>query len=93
MPAQDLMLLTTKLYIPLPRPNLVPRPHLIERLDDGLQRGHRLTLVSAPPGFGKTTLVSEWVCASPREIAWISSTRVTTTRSNSSTTSSPPSSR
>jgi LuxR family maltose regulon positive regulatory protein len=72
MPAQDLMLLTTKLYIPLPRPNLVPRPHLIERLDDGLQRGHQLTLVSAPPGFGKTTLVSEWVCASPREIAWIS---------------------
>jgi LuxR family maltose regulon positive regulatory protein len=72
MPAQDLALLTTKLYIPLPRPNLVPRPHLIERLDDGLRRGHRLTLVSAPPGFGKTTLVSEWVCASPREIAWIS---------------------
>ena len=72
MPAQDLALLTTKLYIPLPRPNLVPRPHLTEQLDDGLQRGHRLTLVSAPPGFGKTTLVSEWVCASPREIAWIS---------------------
>ena len=72
MPAQDLVLLTTKLYIPLPRPNLVPRPHLLEQLNAGLERGHRLTLVSAPPGFGKTTLVSEWVCASPREIAWIS---------------------
>ena len=72
MPAQEIALLTTKLYIPLPRPNLVPRPRLIQHLDEGLRRGHRLTLVSAPPGFGKTTLVSEWVCASTREVAWIS---------------------
>jgi LuxR family maltose regulon positive regulatory protein len=70
--AQDVALLTTKLYIPLPRPNLVPRPRLIQRLDQALRQGHRLTLVSAPPGFGKTTLVSEWVCKSPREVAWIS---------------------
>jgi LuxR family maltose regulon positive regulatory protein len=54
-------LLQTKLYIPLLRPNLVPRPHLIERLNQGLQLGHKLTLVSAPAGFGKTTLVREWV--------------------------------
>ena len=47
-------LLTTKLYIPPPRPNLVARPHLIQRLDEGLHWGHRLTLVSAPAGFGKT---------------------------------------
>ena len=45
-------LLTTKLCIPPPRPNLVPRPRLIERLDAGLHR--KLTLVSAPTSFGKT---------------------------------------
>ena len=52
-------LLTTKLYIPPVRPELVPRPRLIERLNAGLHR--KLTLVSAPAGFGKTTLLSEWV--------------------------------
>ena len=52
-------LLQTKLYIPRSRPELVPRPRLLERLDAGLHR--KLTLVSAPAGFGKTTLVSEWV--------------------------------
>jgi len=49
--------LTTKLYIPPVRPELVPRPRLIERLNAGLHR--RLTLVSAPAGFGKTMLLSE----------------------------------
>ena len=53
-------LLQTKLYIPPLRLNLVPRPHLIERLNQGLQPGHKLTLVSVPAGFGKTTLVGEW---------------------------------
>jgi len=52
-------LLTTKLYIPPARPDLVPRPRLIERLNAGLHR--KLTLISAPAGFGKTTLVSEWI--------------------------------
>jgi ATP/maltotriose-dependent transcriptional regulator MalT len=52
-------LLQTKLYIPSPRPELVPRPRLIELLNAGLHR--KLTLISAPAGFGKTTLVSEWV--------------------------------
>jgi len=52
-------LLSTKLYIPRARPELVPRPRLIERLNAGLHR--KLTLVSAPAGFGKTTLLSEWV--------------------------------
>jgi LuxR family maltose regulon positive regulatory protein len=56
-------LLTTKLYIPPPRPNLVERPRLVKRLDEGLSLGHRLTLISAPAGFGKTTLLSEWVQA------------------------------
>src|SRR5437870_5295172 len=55
-------ILATKLYIPPPRPNVVPRQRLIERLDEGLHR--KLTLISAPAGFGKTTLVSEWVAAS-----------------------------
>jgi len=52
-------LLKTKLYIPRPRSNLVPRPDLIARLNAGL-RG-KLTVVSAPAGFGKTTLLSEWI--------------------------------
>jgi LuxR family maltose regulon positive regulatory protein len=51
-------ILTTKLYIPPPRPEFVPRPRLIERLSEGLYR--KLTLVSAPAGFGKTTLIADW---------------------------------
>jgi len=55
--------LATKLYIPPPRPKVVLRTHLIERLNEGLAVDHRpgVTLISAPAGFGKTTLVSEWV--------------------------------
>jgi LuxR family maltose regulon positive regulatory protein len=52
-------LLTTKLFIPRTRPELVHRQRLIERLNGGLHR--KLALISAPAGFGKTTLVSEWV--------------------------------
>jgi len=54
-------ILATKLYIPPSRVAIVPRPHLIERLNDGLSKGSRLTLISASAGFGKTTLVSEWI--------------------------------
>jgi LuxR family maltose regulon positive regulatory protein len=64
-------LLTTKLYIPAVRRDLVSRPRLIERLNEGLHRGHRLTLVSAPAGYGKTTLLSEWVATCGRPIAWL----------------------
>ncbi len=53
------ILLRTKLFIPPPRPNIVPRPRLIEQLNQMI--GHKLTLISAPAGFGKTTLVSEWI--------------------------------
>jgi len=53
-------LLTTKLYIPPLPSSLTPRPHLVERLNAGLEAGHKLTLVSAPAGFGKTTLLCEW---------------------------------
>jgi LuxR family maltose regulon positive regulatory protein len=70
-------LLTTKLYVPPPRPNLVPRPRLIERLDAGLHLGHRLTLISAPAGFGKTTLVTDWLHGADGStpslsVAWLS---------------------
>ena len=65
-------ILSTKLYIPPLRPNLVSRPRLIERLNKGLRLGHRLTLISAPAGFGKTTLLSEWVTSCGRPVAWLS---------------------
>jgi LuxR family maltose regulon positive regulatory protein len=58
-------LLQTKLYVPPVRPDpstmlrtgMVPRPRLLERLDEGLRLDRKLTLVSAPAGFGKTTLL------------------------------------
>ena len=63
-------LLLTKLYIPPPRPNTVLRPRLVERLNEGMHG--RLTLVSAPAGFGKTTLISEWLAGCERPVAWLS---------------------
>jgi LuxR family maltose regulon positive regulatory protein len=65
-------ILATKLYIPPPRPKIVPRPRLIERLNEGLSASCKLTLISASAGFGKTTLVSEWVASCGRLIAWLS---------------------
>lgn len=65
-------ILVTKLYAPPPSPKAVPRPRLIERLDEGLAAGHKLTLVSAPAGFGKTTLVSEWAAGCGRPAVWLS---------------------
>jgi LuxR family maltose regulon positive regulatory protein len=65
-------MLATKLYIPPPRSSLVPRPRLVERLNEGLATGCKLTLVSAPAGFGKTTLVSEWIATCGRPVAWLS---------------------
>jgi len=64
-------ILATKLYIPPPRPNIVPRPRLVERLNEGLAAGRKLTLISAPAGFGKTTLVSEWLADRKRPVAWL----------------------
>lgn len=72
--------LATKLFFPRSRPELVPRPLLVERLDEGLRLGHRLILVSAPAGYGKTTLVSAWLqtlaaSSSPegqKRAAWLS---------------------
>ncbi len=63
-------ILNTKLYIPPSRPSVVPRPRLTEQLNEGLER--KLTLISAPAGFGKTTLVSEWIAGCGRPVAWLS---------------------
>ena len=63
-------ILATKLYIPPLRPKIVLRLRLIEQLNEGLYR--KLTLISAPAGFGKTTLASEWVAACERPSAWLS---------------------
>ncbi len=67
-------ILTTKLYIPPARPELVPRPRLIERLNAGLRAACKLILISAPPGFGKTTLLSAWIKdrAPHLRAAWLS---------------------
>ena len=63
-------ILATKLFIPPPRPKVVPRVRLIERLNEGLHG--KLTLISAPAGFGKTTLVGEWLATGERPAAWLS---------------------
>src|ERR687897_541360 len=63
-------ILATRLYIPPPQPKVVPRPRLIERLNEDLPR--KLTLIAAPAGFGKTTLLSEWVAGCERPAAWLS---------------------
>jgi LuxR family maltose regulon positive regulatory protein len=69
MPEQ---LLTTKLYIPPVHPSQVPRPGLIRRLDESLRPGHKLTLVSAPAGFGKTTLLAAWLAQVDAAVGWLS---------------------
>jgi ATP/maltotriose-dependent transcriptional regulator MalT len=63
-------LLTTKFFIPRGRQNLVLRPRLIGRLDESLER--TLTLISAPAGFGKTTLIVAWARTLAAPVAWLS---------------------
>jgi LuxR family transcriptional regulator, maltose regulon positive regulatory protein len=62
--------LATKLHMPRPRAQLVPRPRLLKRLAQGMEGA--LTLVSAPAGFGKTTLLSQWFAHSAVPVAWLS---------------------
>lgn len=69
MPTQ---LLTSKLFITPLRPSLVPLPRLVQLLTDGLHTKRRLTLVSAPAGFGKTTLVVDWLRQINVPAAWLS---------------------
>jgi LuxR family maltose regulon positive regulatory protein len=65
-------LLATKLYPPPWRPSLVTRTHLLDQLNASLRTGHPLTLVCAPAGYGKTTLVAEWSRNCARPSAWLS---------------------
>lgn len=67
--------LTTKVCIPPGRSDLVKRPGLLARLvqESGRENGSRLILISAPAGYGKTTLLSEWAAGQPKEgVAWLS---------------------
>lgn len=71
--ATEIPLLSTKLFLPLARDTLIPRPRLITRFNDGLTRP--LTLVAAPAGSGKTTLLSEWRSSKggrAHALAWLS---------------------
>ncbi len=63
-------LLATKLHVPRPRTPLVPRAYLVQRLQQGI--AGPLTLVSAPAGFGKTTLLTQWRAATRTPVAWLS---------------------
>ncbi len=76
IPGMSAPILLTKLFVPAVRPELVSRPNLIEKLNLGLNR--KLTLISAPAGFGKTTLVTDWLQSqgddesSPFLVGWLS---------------------
>jgi LuxR family transcriptional regulator, maltose regulon positive regulatory protein len=63
-------LLATKLHVPRPRPGFLARPRLLERLGEGTS--HELTLVCAPAGFGKTSLLGDWARRSRQPVAWLS---------------------
>jgi LuxR family transcriptional regulator, maltose regulon positive regulatory protein len=65
-------LLATKLLAPATRSDRVTRTRLIARLLDAVSSGRQLTLVCAPAGFGKTTLIRDWVGASERSVGWLS---------------------
>ena len=62
--------LATKLFVPSKKSAIVVRPRLIEQLSQGIDLGSRLTLVSAPAGFGKTTLVTDWLSKYPDRDLW-----------------------
>lgn len=66
----DHPLLATKLYIPPARPQRVPRARLIARMNEAVQGP--LTLVCAPAGYGKTTLLSEWIPQNEHCVTWVS---------------------
>ena len=66
----DRQILRAKLYVPRGRPGAVARSRLYERLDEGVRRD--LTVVSAPAGFGKTTLLADWSRQSELPVAWVS---------------------
>ena len=63
------VLLATKLHVPRPQPGFVPRPRLVQTLSQGLARGRML--ISAPAGFGKTSLLADWARSGGRPVAWL----------------------
>src|SRR5215204_6587754 len=64
-----MQLIRAKLFPPRLTSDLVPRPRLVQQLNGGLKR--QLILVSAPAGFGKTTLLSEWAQQAACPVAWV----------------------
>jgi LuxR family maltose regulon positive regulatory protein len=69
---QPLSTLSTKLHIPPPRADALLRTRLVQRLENGVHEGRTLTVISAPAGFGKTTLISAWLQQNQRRAAWLS---------------------
>ncbi|MDB5080666.1 MAG: ATP-dependent transcriptional regulator [Chloroflexi bacterium] len=67
-----MILLNTKFHVPQPQNLHLSRHRLIEQLEVGFRRGNRLTLLVAPAGFGKTTLLSTWLTTYPHPVAWVS---------------------
>lgn len=65
-------ILRTKLQRPSLQTHVVARSHLIQQLNQNLDWGHRLTLVMAPAGFGKSTLGALWATEAKRPFAWLS---------------------
>ena len=70
-------LLATKTYLPIPQAQWIDRVRLVERLNDGLSNHHRLILVSASAGAGKSSLLAEWAAVvsdtnAPRTVVWVS---------------------
>ena len=68
--AEQDVLLATKLHVPRAQPGFVPRPRLVQALDEGLARG--LVLVCAPAGSGKTALLADWARRGQRPVTWLS---------------------
>lgn len=64
--------LSTKLHVPPLRADALQRARLIQRLSDGAREGRTLTLISAPAGFGKTTLITAWLQQDQSKVAWLS---------------------
>ena len=70
-PAEDGYLLATKVVPPAVTGQPVPRPRLTALLDGGLAAGRRLTVVTAPAGWGKTTLIADWAARTDGPVAWV----------------------
>lgn len=64
------MIIETKLHVPQTKGNIISRPHLYQRLDEGLNS--KLTLITSPAGYGKSTLLSEWATKLGFQVAWVS---------------------